>query len=634
MKSRSSSNNSFFKFFNTVFLSISGLIALVALLSGVVIYQLFSSMEDVIEHTVPSVNSVSTIGANTLLYSSLLPRIADTESQAEIVSVSTNVINALKKIEQEIDLLDINAVQRSSITNAFSNLYEIEEAYTLLARDIVLKSKKLDNLSERLLTALRQISTQVKLLSVQSEGELFNQDSPSELVSTIATTQFISDMSHDVEVMTILVLNSRNTERPSLIEKTQEEFNTIFRRITFTLASIGSDIPNEVNLAFDQIYTLAVSDNNFFEETKLNRTLKQALYEKRQEAEDNISQFSALLGPILESNTEKDRESLANTLKSSRTYFVYALATAILTLLLVLYLSRTVVPKRIISPLKHMANDIIDLSRGNISEISFSHDSVELEKIRQALIIFQQTSERLFNREKELVSRNEQLNQLNKNLQTFLRVSSHDLRTPLRGIGLLTTMVEENIDLGEWTDSKTNLDKIRLRIKRMENLLSSLSSYIKAESPDQKVSTINFKNAVVESFGLINEQDQFDLQVEAPDQDIAVNEVPFITVIRNLLDNAVKHHDTGQGHLLVQLTIKDGVYSVSVTDDGPGIPERFQSRIFVPFETLAPKDEVEGSGMGLSIIQKLVESHGGQISLQSPIKKDRGATFSFTWKND
>lgn len=66
-----------------------------------------------------------------------------------------------------------------------------------------------------------------------------------------------------------------------------------------------------------------------------------------------------------------------------------------------------------------------------------------------------------------------------------------------------------------------------------------------------------------------------------------------------------------------------------VADDGPGIPQRFQSRVFRLFTTLRPRDDIEGSGMGLAMVKKLVETFGGHISLES--EEGQGCRFRFTW---
>ena len=101
-------------------------------------------------------------------------------------------------------------------------------------------------------------------------------------------------------------------------------------------------------------------------------------------------------------------------------------------------------------------------------------------------------------------------------------------------------------------------------------------------------------------------------------------------VLRNLIGNAFKHHPqpaAGVVHISAQ---KQGAFvEFSISDNGSGIDPRFHERIFGVFQTLQPRDRVEGSGMGLALVKKTVEYRGGQVRVESAI--GQGATFWFTW---
>jgi len=106
--------------------------------------------------------------------------------------------------------------------------------------------------------------------------------------------------------------------------------------------------------------------------------------------------------------------------------------------------------------------------------------------------------------------------------------------------------------------------------------------------------------------------------------------VPLETVFRNLIQNAYKHHDhPDQGCVTVSAEESGTTVLFSVADDGPGISPEFHERIFQIFQTLKPRDEVEGSGMGLTVVKKIIESRGGSIAVES--ESGAGATFCFTW---
>jgi len=99
----------------------------------------------------------------------------------------------------------------------------------------------------------------------------------------------------------------------------------------------------------------------------------------------------------------------------------------------------------------------------------------------------------------------------------------------------------------------------------------------------------------------------------------------------NLLNNAIKHHDHKTGKIEVKAKYSDNTLYLSVLDDGPGIDPKYHGTIFRLFKTLQSQDDVEGSGLGLSMVQKIVSRHGGTISVRSDPDLKRGSEFMFTW---
>jgi signal transduction histidine kinase len=111
---------------------------------------------------------------------------------------------------------------------------------------------------------------------------------------------------------------------------------------------------------------------------------------------------------------------------------------------------------------------------------------------------------------------------------------------------------------------------------------------------------------------------------------ILAESVPLETVFRNLIGNAIKHHPRpDRGNVRISALQQDAWVEFAVADDGGGILPEFHERIFQVFQRLNPQSEVEGSGMGLAVVKKIVESRGGNISVES--SPGHGATFRFTW---
>jgi signal transduction histidine kinase len=106
--------------------------------------------------------------------------------------------------------------------------------------------------------------------------------------------------------------------------------------------------------------------------------------------------------------------------------------------------------------------------------------------------------------------------------------------------------------------------------------------------------------------------------------------VPLEQVLRNLINNAIKHHPTKEGHVRVYAQDKGGEVLFAVEDDGTGIPQEYAEKVFQMFQTLQPRDDIEGSGMGLAIVKRIVEWQGGRIWFHGG-PGGCGTVFKFTW---
>jgi len=127
---------------------------------------------------------------------------------------------------------------------------------------------------------------------------------------------------------------------------------------------------------------------------------------------------------------------------------------------------------------------------------------------------------------------------------------------------------------------------------------------------------------------MLSQPEGFEVNVGPGFAAIQVARMPLQQILMNLIGNAIKHHDKTTGRIEVTAADRGSHHAFAVGDDGPGIPVQFHGRIFKMFQTLKPRDQVEGSGMGLAIVRKQVELSGGSVSLQS--SEGNGSTFHFT----
>jgi PAS domain S-box-containing protein len=226
--------------------------------------------------------------------------------------------------------------------------------------------------------------------------------------------------------------------------------------------------------------------------------------------------------------------------------------------------------------------------------------------------------------------RTAELERSNRELDQFAFVASHDLKAPLRSIVLLAEWITEDAGPALSPKSLQHLDKLNNRVRRMERLLDDLLAYSRVGRTSQPPERVDTRLLVQETVDLLNLPPGFQVILPPTMPILFTARVPLATVFRNLIQNACKHHDHPE-HGCVTIHAEDlrDAIQFTVADDGPGIPAEYHDQVFELFRTLKPRDQVEGSGMGLSVVKKTVESRGGSIRLTSI--PGEGASFTFTW---
>ena len=221
------------------------------------------------------------------------------------------------------------------------------------------------------------------------------------------------------------------------------------------------------------------------------------------------------------------------------------------------------------------------------------------------------------------------LEKRNQQLDRFSYLVSHDLKAPLRGIATLAEWIEQ--DLKDRLSSQTRL-YLRLlgdRLRRMINLINGLLDYSRIDRVKVKPELVDVNILLKEVIDSLAPPSNFKIEI--------VGEMPVFTterlllerVFSNLIDNAIKHHNRPNGKIKIFVVNKENFYEFIVADNGPGISPEERERIFVIFQTLAVEDELQNTGIGLSIVKKILEDRGDKIELVSQL--GRGSIFRFTW---
>lgn len=237
---------------------------------------------------------------------------------------------------------------------------------------------------------------------------------------------------------------------------------------------------------------------------------------------------------------------------------------------------------------------------------------------------------RLRGRAEELASITEKLARTNRELDAFAYAASHDLRAPLRGIANLAQWIEEDLTAAGDLKAETRemLELMRTRMNRMEALIEGILQYSRAGRTAERIEVVDTR-ALAESV--------IDLLGLAGGVDVVIGELPAIEsaalplqqIFINLVGNAVKYNRSPRPRVEIRARDAGRFVRFSVRDNGPGIPAEYHERIWGIFQTLEARDKVEGTGIGLSLVRKLVDAQGGRAWVESA--PGEGATFHFLW---
>lgn len=220
---------------------------------------------------------------------------------------------------------------------------------------------------------------------------------------------------------------------------------------------------------------------------------------------------------------------------------------------------------------------------------------------------------------KELERSNEDLNQ-------FAYVASHDMKAPLRSIRSLASWIEEDCADILPDTSRRHLNQLKSRIERLDTLLSDLLTYSRSGRELSDPEMVNVEELARKVAGyLVPSEGGFSVEIDLQGLKFVTWRVPLEQILRNLVSNALKHHGGTTGKIVIKGETKGDEVIITVSDDGQGIAPEFHQRIFGMFQTLKSKDEVEGSGMGLAIVARLMDRIGGSVMCESDVGK--GAQF-------
>lgn len=290
------------------------------------------------------------------------------------------------------------------------------------------------------------------------------------------------------------------------------------------------------------------------------------------------------------------------------------------------------------APLKsYLAVPVIGRTGATIGALAFGHsrpdefgeDTARLIAGVAATAAIAMDNARLFEEARALIAA---LEKTNRELDQFAYVASHDLKAPLRGIANLSQWIED--DLGDRLDdqTRTHLHLLRGRVVRLENLIGGILAYSRAGRGSTEQATVDVAALVQEVWELLAPPSAARLEVATPLPLLRTSRVELQQVVLNLIGNALKHNPERELVITVSGQREGRRWRFTIADDGIGIAPEFADKIWGLFQTLERRDKIESTGIGLSVVRKIVEGHGGTAWVESAV--GRGAAFSFTWTAD
>lgn len=219
----------------------------------------------------------------------------------------------------------------------------------------------------------------------------------------------------------------------------------------------------------------------------------------------------------------------------------------------------------------------------------------------------------------------EKLEKTNRELNDFVYIASHDLKTPLRGIATLANWISTDFAEKLDADGQEKISLLMTRVNRMYGLIMGILQYSRLGRIEEKKTLVNLNELITEIVDTINPPENIVVTVENELPSIECERTPITHLFANLISNAVKYMDKPQGLVRIGCVEEDGSWKFSIADNGPGIEERYFEKIFQIFQTLLPRDESDNIGMGLSLVKKIVTMYGGRVWVES--KPGQGSTF-------
>lgn len=233
--------------------------------------------------------------------------------------------------------------------------------------------------------------------------------------------------------------------------------------------------------------------------------------------------------------------------------------------------------------------------------------------------------------EDKVKKRTSLLEQKNKELEQFTYVVSHDLKSPLRNIGSFSSLISKKIEQKDYDSLNSYTEVINMAVSNMSSLINDLLQYGKIGQTEDKLVKTNFVNLVeeIKATNFSSEVFQnvnFTIADNFPNS-ILCYEKQIALVFQNLIGNSIKYNQSKSKEINIYYNSTSTHHQIFIEDNGIGINKKYRDQVFVMFSRLHSANSYEGTGIGLTICQKIIFMHQGKIDFFS--EEGKGTTFWF-----
>jgi signal transduction histidine kinase len=225
-----------------------------------------------------------------------------------------------------------------------------------------------------------------------------------------------------------------------------------------------------------------------------------------------------------------------------------------------------------------------------------------------------------------------ELAEANKELEQFAYVVSHDLKAPLRGVDSLAKWLVQDVGDRLGAEAAEQLRLMREQTERMRSLIDGILQYSRAGRSREERTAVDLATVVPEVIELQAPPGHVRVEIEGQLPVVTAEKTRIEQVFANLVSNAIKYMDKPQGLVRVGCADEGDCWRFWVSDNGPGIKPEDHERIFGLFQTGQPREAVDSTGIGLSVVKRVVTMFGGRVWLESA--PGEGTTFFFTWPKE